>query len=112
MAEISCETDFVSRNEVFLEAGSRIVDLAYERKLSSPDAEIEGLIAGLASVFKANIALKRLAYIEGGADERISSYIHGDGRIGVLVLAKAPTRGPRPSFTTWPGTLRPLSHSS
>jgi elongation factor Ts len=79
MAEISCETDFVSRNEAFIKAGSRIVDLAFERRLTAADSEIEGLIAGLASSFKENIALKRLVYIAGAAafvDERVAAFFH------------------------------------
>jgi elongation factor Ts len=89
MAELSCETDFVSLNEAFREAGAKIVDLAFEKRLSAPDIEIQGLVAELGRVFKENIALRRLVYIEGAADERIGAYIHGDGRIGALVLAKA-----------------------
>jgi len=89
MVQIACESDFVARSEAFLAAGAHIVDIAFAKKLRAPDSEMEGMIADIASVFKENIALQRLIYMEGGANERISSYVHGDGKVGALVLAKA-----------------------
>ena len=89
MVEISCETDFVARSEAFVVSGERIAVLAFERRLDVPDAEIDGQVAELARLFKENIALRRLAYREGGAAERMSSYVHGEGRIGVLLLTAA-----------------------
>jgi elongation factor Ts len=89
IVEISCETDFVARSEAFVVSGERIAVLAFERRLDVPDAEIDGQVAELARLFKENIALRRLAYREGGAAERLSSYVHGEGQIGVFLLAAA-----------------------
>jgi elongation factor Ts len=89
MAEIACETDFVARDEAFLAAGARIAELACERKLFAPDPELEGLISDIARAFRENIFLKRLAFMEGGEAERVFAYLHGDGRIGVLLRAAA-----------------------
>jgi elongation factor Ts len=89
MAEITCETDFVVRNELFVAAGEKIAEIACGKGLSSPDSEIEALIASLASVIKENISLGRFAFMEAAPGERIATYVHGDGRLGALVLARA-----------------------
>ncbi len=89
MVEIACETDFVARNELFLETGARIASHACENGLRAPDAEAQSQIAGIAGVFKENLSLGRMAFMEAGEGERIADYVHGDGRIGVLVRARA-----------------------
>jgi elongation factor Ts len=89
MAELVCETDFAARNELFLDAGSKIADLTCRKKLISPDREIEALVAGIASVLKENLGLGRVAFMEAGPRERIGAYVHGDGRVGALVRARA-----------------------
>jgi elongation factor Ts len=89
MVELACETDFVSRGEAFLAAGERIAAIACAKRLADPDAEIDGLVSGLASILKENIAVRRVEYLQAGALERVYAYLHGDGRIGVLALARA-----------------------
>jgi elongation factor Ts len=89
MAEIDCETDFVARNGEFLKIGARIVEAALRKSLEAPDSETEELIAGLAAIMKENIVLKRLALLLRPAGGYVTSYLHGDGRIGVLVTGSS-----------------------
>jgi elongation factor Ts len=47
------------------------------------------MVKDIASVIKENITLKRVVYIPTGPGEYVDEYIHGDGKIGVLVHAKS-----------------------
>lgn len=92
MVELACETDFVARSEPFRASGARIAELAWENSLSSPNAQLLGLISDLGAVLKENLAIKGLAYLGPKDSAFITSYLHGEDRIGVLLGARA--RGP------------------
>lgn len=83
--ELSCETDFVSRNIDFISCGNKILDLAFSKGLKEKTAELENVIRDLATILKENISLKHLGLIEAGQDGVVHEYIHGDGKIGVIV---------------------------
>jgi len=85
MVELVCETDFVSRNASFREAGAEAATHAWAARLGAPDARVEELAADLASVMKENIQARRVAFMEAGPSELVVSYLHGEGTIGVLV---------------------------
>lgn len=89
LVEIACETDFVCRNKEFIDAGSKIVDVAFAKGYSAPNAELEAMVKDIASIIKENISLKRVRLVTGGANEYLHSYIHGEGKIGVVVKARA-----------------------
>lgn len=89
LVEIACETDFVARNADFIASGSKIADAALAAKANSGTAELENMVKDIASVIKENIALKRVRYFEAKAGEYLHAYLHGEGRIGVVVKAKA-----------------------
>ena len=89
--EIACETDFVARNADFIAAGNKIAQRALASKAGGPSAELDGMVKDIASVIKENIALKRVLFITAEAGEYLHSYIHGEGRICVVVKAKAPS---------------------
>jgi elongation factor Ts len=89
LVEIACETDFVCRNKDFLDAGTRIVDLAFSKSYSEPNAELDGMVKDIASVIKENITLKRVRLVMAGANEYVHSYTHGEGKIGVVVKMRA-----------------------
>jgi len=89
MVEIVCETDFVCRNKDFLEAGNKVATTAFEKGYSEPNAELEGIVKDIASIIKENIALKRVRLVTAGTNEYVHSYTHGEGKIGVIVKARA-----------------------
>ena len=89
MVEIACETDFVCRNRDFLDAGSKIVQVAFEKGYGEPNAELEGIVKDLASIIKENITLKRVRLVTAGPNEYLHSYTHGEGKIGVIVKVRA-----------------------
>lgn len=96
LVEINCETDFVAKDENFIEFAKRIGDLA----LAADDEQVDALSEAeyapgetvearrqqLVAKLGENIQLRRMARLS--SDEGvIGRYIHG-GRIGVMVALK------------------------
>lgn len=91
VVELNCETDFVGINEKFKAYAEKIARAAVAAKpadldaLKAADAEgetVEEVVTDAIHTLGENIQLSRFAVVEGGA---VSSYIHGAGKIGVLV---------------------------
>jgi elongation factor Ts len=85
LVEIACETDFVARNTDFIAFGEKLVGMALERNVGEVTPEFEGLVKDVASVIKENITLKSVKLVSAAADECLHSYVHGEGRLGVVV---------------------------
>ena len=88
LVEISCETDFVARNQEFIDLGTTITSIAAEGCLSEATGELNSLVDDLKSKIKENMNLKRIRSIPIGDNEIAMDYIHGEGKIGVVVKAK------------------------
>ncbi len=83
--QIGCETDFVSKNEMFVKAKDEILD----KMLASGNADIkayDSIIQDVVSVIKENIEFKNAKVINISDKQCVSTYIHGTNRIGVVVL--------------------------
>ncbi|TFG79586.1 MAG: translation elongation factor Ts [Spirochaetales bacterium] len=96
LVEIACETDFVARNVDFIAAGNKMAGICLAKSYDKPVDELETMVKDLASVIKENISLKSVHLIKAGANENLHSYIHGEGKIGVIVKSvsdKADTFG-------------------
>ena len=89
LLELTCETDFVAKNQDFINYGTDMVNYVVDNKLSEMDSTLEGKVKDALSHIKENITCKRFKYIEAADDELIVDYIHGVGSIGVLVKIKA-----------------------
>ncbi len=101
LVEVNCETDFVARTEdfrVFAEkladriaahdafGDTRAGDVAELTKLSWPGGEtVADAVTQLIATLKENIQVRRFARLVPRPSEEFASYIHGNGRIGVLV---------------------------
>ncbi len=85
LAELKCETDFVARNEAFIALASKLAtDVATngaEGFAERVTADVNDAIATLGE----NMSAGRAARIELSADGVIGSYVHSNGKIGVLV---------------------------
>jgi len=91
--EINSETDFVARDDNFLDFAQQALELAYSNK----DADVAALLdAGLEDTRQAlvqkigeNINLRRVERlsVEQADDGIIESYVHGS-RIGVIIALK------------------------
>lgn len=88
---LSCETDFVSKNEEFVDFAKAIMEAAIENKASSLD-ELKSLKIGDETIadklneqvakIGENIGITRFEKLEA---PYVASYIHGSYRMGVLV---------------------------
>jgi len=93
VVEIACETDFVCRNADFIAAGEKVVAKAYEKGSAEPTPELDGMVKDIAAIIKENIALKRVKLMTAGANEYLHSYVHGEGRLAVVVKFRADKAG-------------------
>ena len=101
LLEVNCETDFVARTEDFRGftekladriaahdafADTRAGDVTELSKLSWPAGETVGdAVTQLVATLKENIQIRRFARLTPRPGEQFAAYIHGNGRIGVLV---------------------------
>lgn len=91
MAEVNCETDFVGRDESFLQFAHQVAQAALAsgetdvaKLLAANGGELESMRLALVQKIGENIQVRRLAKIDG---DIVGTYIHS-GRIGVLTSLK------------------------
>ena len=95
VAEVNSETDFVAKNETFQEFVQTVADTALASDLNggANGEDIEALLAtnGLSDLLVektatigVKLSVRRFAKVTGDA---VASYIHGGGRIGVVIAA-------------------------
>ncbi|MCL1890945.1 MAG: translation elongation factor Ts [Coriobacteriia bacterium] len=93
LVEVNCETDFVSRNETFAAFAAKIADAALAAdpsdvealKASTVDGEtVDTLLTEAIHTIGENIQISR--FVRKTTDKgAFASYIHGGGRLGILV---------------------------
>lgn len=90
LLELSSETDFVARNDRFVELGRSLVAHALAHDLQEPDDHVRRTIGDAATRIRENIGFKRCAVvpIDAAAGEHVAAYVHGEGSIGVLVKVR------------------------
>lgn len=99
VAEVNSETDFVAKNETFQEFVQTVADTALASGLNggANGEDIDALLAtnGLSELLVEKTAtigeklsVRRFAKITGDV---VTSYIHGGGRIGVIIAANGAT---------------------
>jgi elongation factor Ts len=85
LVELATETDFVARNPEFIALGGVIADRVLEKGYTEPNEELNGMVGDLAAKIRENMSLKRVRLVSCASGEYLTSYIHGDGAIGVVV---------------------------
>ncbi len=96
VAEVNSETDFVAKNEVFQEFVQAVADTALATGLAGgkdgEDVEtlldkdgLRELVVDKTAKIGEKLSVRRFQRVEGDC---VVSYLHGGGRIGVLVSAK------------------------
>ena len=92
MVEVNCETDFVAKNDDFLAFAKHLADLVASKNpsdvaaLSSMEingASIEATRTALVGKIGENLSVRRFKRI--AAQGKITSYVHGGSKIGVLI---------------------------
>ncbi|NMM65682.1 elongation factor Ts [Clostridium sp. P21] len=96
IVEVNCETDFVSINDAFVEFAGNVAkqaastdaatieDFLEEKYIANEEKTVQGAVTDLIAKLGENMAARRFKKlsVQNGV---IESYIHGGGRIGVLV---------------------------
>lgn len=96
LLEVNCETDFVTKNEMFLELLGKIgkallnkkpetVEEALETKVEG-DETLEAVITRAISTIGEKISLRRFTIFEKTDNDVFGSYLHMGGRIGVVAV--------------------------
>jgi elongation factor Ts len=80
---LGCETDFVARNEDFIRLGEECLEVAFMRP--GCEEELSTRLLEVAGRTRENIVLRSLKILPANQDERIFTYVHGEGRIGVAI---------------------------
>lgn len=87
LLEVNSETDFVARDEGFLEFAGLVADRAFADRQTDVAALMEGELEtarqALIQKIGENISVRRVAIIE--SDGQVGAYVHGNHRIGTLV---------------------------
>jgi elongation factor Ts len=101
MVEVNCETDFVARNAEFQTFVSAIAEqvaidapdgikegaapIMYQQWRRNPSLTVEQALGEVVSKLDENMGLSRFVRYEVVGDGSIGAYVHGLGRIGVMV---------------------------
>lgn len=88
MVEVNCETDFVAMGAPFKELCDHVAELVLAKKPADMDA-LQALLGDTVkeAIVKIgeNINVRRFALYEVAQNGLVHSYIHGGGRVGVLL---------------------------
>ena len=102
IVEVNSETDFVAKNADFASYVEQVANQALttdakdidafmkEAWKAEPGKTVEEALAGKVAVIGENLKIRRFEKIEVDNEHIVVSYIHGGGRIGTIVVAKAP----------------------
>ncbi|MEE2736144.1 MAG: translation elongation factor Ts [Pseudomonadota bacterium] len=94
MVEVNCETDFAARDENFIDFVQLVADKAYAERVTSIDEllslGLESLRESLVQKIGENISIRR---VEVFSSPHVSSYVHTNNKIGVLVALQGGSEG-------------------
>lgn len=98
LLEVNSETDFVAKNEEFLNFVESVAKVVADKNPADVDAlkaeamgdgTVEDALTALIAKIGENMKIRRFARFEGN----VCSYSHGEGRIGVIVKAEGALDG-------------------
>jgi len=96
LVEVNCETDFVGRNENFRNFATEVAKVIAQSKARSvaellnekwpgSNETVSQKIAEMIGSIKENITVRRFAKYDAAPNAALGTYIHGGGKIGVMV---------------------------
>lgn len=95
IVEINCETDFVARNDQFIDLTKQAIELILKNKPADVDAfleqsagdkKVKDLVTEAVAKIGENIIIRRLAVFEASGDGIVGLYIHAlGGKMGALL---------------------------
>ncbi len=90
IVEVRAETDFTAKNEKFIDAASKVAKQALKAGAGQvpPTPEMLKLIDELRISTGENISISRIHALAGGGGTQWGTYVHHDGKTGVLLQAE------------------------
>lgn len=89
LIETRCETDFVSNNKKFHEGIKKGFEIFIFNKLENlKDSKMEDFRSSLVQEFGENVVFERSVTWKKTGENTLATYIHGKGKIGVLIELK------------------------
>ena len=85
LLELTCETDFVAKNKEFLALGESLAESAIAKGPGAKPEDFISQVQDTVGKIKENITLRRLKVMETNEKDLLLDYIHGEGKIGVMV---------------------------
>lgn len=89
LLEMACETDFVARNKDFVALGQELCEDVIAEGYTEVVPALEAKVQNLITTIKENMSLKRFIVWDIADNQFVSSYVHGEGSLGVLVKFEA-----------------------
>ena len=98
IVEVNCETDFVAKNEKFVNLVNKIAELIVKNdvktmeeamSLSTEEGTLNDTIVNFTATIGEKISFRRFARLSKTDSQNFGSYIHMGGRIAVLTLLEA-----------------------
>ena len=86
---VTCETDFVARNDEFKTLGEDLCDMILKNGWTEVNTQLEDRVKELIATIHENMTLRNIVVYNIPADGYVQGYSHADGNIGVLVAFKA-----------------------
>ncbi len=111
LVEVNCETDFVGRNDQFKAFAGEVAKVLGQSKADSVDAflteqwpgdpeqlTVAQKVSTMVASIKENITVRRFTRYETAGNSALGTYIHGGGKIGVMVELVATSGAKNPSM--------------
>ena len=85
MVELTCETDFVAKNELFLKTGEKIVAAVAAQGSPEKNESLEIMVKEAIAIIKENMVLGRMIYWPLSPNDLVVNYAHNGGSIATMV---------------------------
>ncbi len=86
MLSLSCETDFVAKNEDFKKLGEDLCALILEKGYTEPNDELKAMVDALIAIIKENMNLVSFTLTAIPENGYCATYVHGEGAVAVSVI--------------------------
>ena len=115
--EVNSETDFVAKNEKFIDMVNEILDVVIDSdvktledalKLQTSEGTVEELITARTATIGEKLSLRRLEVVTKKDSEVFGDYIHMGGKIAVLTVIDGASEGVAKDVAMQAAAMKPL----
>uniref|UniRef100_UPI00298E2B45 translation elongation factor Ts n=1 Tax=Treponema sp. TaxID=166 RepID=UPI00298E2B45 len=86
--ELTCETDFVANNADFIAVGEKLLDVTFEKGLTSVTEDHTALLQDLQLKIRENMSVRNVVVIDVPAGCASATYVHSDHKTASCVVIK------------------------